>query len=194
MPAAVHRDVAPPVSHVQTTGTSIITSYKQKGQKKQKGTKSNSPSLCGSFAPCKDEGCIDASCVEEAIEAEMRIIAIILQKQANEDLVKNAESDAEFKNLDTENLVNDGPPPIVYYPPGWRRGDHPPPFEADSDDDDGPPPQARVLQPLKRLRPTTTATTTTRRLPTTTARGILAAVRHWRWGCVESSKSASRPC
>ena len=79
MPAAVRRDVAPPVSHVQansslSSSTGRSDTYKQK---KQKGKKSKSPSLCGSFSPCKDEGCIDASCVKEAIDTEMRIIAII---------------------------------------------------------------------------------------------------------------------
>ena len=71
----------------------------------------------------------------------MQIIATILQNEAGEDSLGNAESDAESKNLDTGDLVSDEPPPLVYYPPGWRRGDDPPPSEDNSDsDDDGPPP------------------------------------------------------
>ena len=129
MPAAVRRDVAPSVGHVQAPSTPIgspvhIATRIAKPiieKKKQNGQEVNLLNLGGSFAPCKDEGCVDASCVEGAINVEMQIIDGTLQKEAEAD-------------------KDDGPPPLVYYPPGWRRGDDPPPLEDDSDDDGGPPP------------------------------------------------------
>jgi len=91
-------------------GSSVrsATSFAKPARRNNKTSK-----LCSSFAQCNDEGCIDAICVEEAINVEMKTIERILQKEAE------------------DNQDDHGPPPLVHYPPGWKRGDDHPPHDDD---------------------------------------------------------------